>query len=472
MNTTVAPTIFVIMGITGDLAQNKLLPALLDLYIKNVLPEKFKIVGFSRRDINREDFEMFVKNALQKKNKYSATQIGSFIEQTEYVRGDFDNIDSFKSLKSRLDGIDDTIGQCTNKLVYLSVPPSLYEMLFNNIAQSGLSQACGGELGWTRILVEKPFGNDDKTAMALDKQLGKLFAEEQVFRIDHYLAKEVLQNVLTFRFSNTMFEPLWNRKHIESVHIHFFEGNDVSKRGSFYDGIGALRDVGQNHMLQMLAMVAMEKPAHLSCVDIRRERARVLSSIAPAKNTDEFVRAQYEGYTQTDGVAPDSTTETFFSIIAEIKNNRWKGVPFHLVSGKALNESRVEIRIVFKDPDPTFFVPQGHPDQEKNTLIFRIQPHEGIGLVFWFKVPGFESRTEQKTLKFDYSDSPDTNMIPDAYEKVLYDCIQGDQTLFASTDEVIASWKYITNVIQKWQDVPVSSYKKGDGPHNIAHPAK
>ncbi len=460
------------MGVTGDLAQNKLLPALIDLYIKNVLPQKFRIVGFSRRDIPREEFELFVKSALQKKNKYSATQIGSFIERTEYVQGDFDNLDSFKKLKKRLSEIDDDFGQCTNKLVYLSVPPSLYEMLFDNIAQSGLSEACGGELGWTRILVEKPFGNDDKTAMALDKQLGKLFKEEQVFRIDHYLAKEVLQNVLTFRFSNTMFEPLWNRKHIESVHIHFFESNDASKRGKFYDGLGALRDVGQNHMLQMLAMVAMDKPDHLSCVDIRKERAKVLGAMSPAKKTEGFVRGQYEGYLETDGVNPQSDTETFFSIVAEIKNSKWKGVPFHLVSGKALNESRVEIRIVFKDPDPTFFMPQSHPDQEKNTLVFRIQPHEGIGLVFWFKVPGFESRTEQKTLKFDYADSPDTQMIPDAYEKVLYDCIQGDQTLFASTDEVLASWKYITSVIDRWSSVPIITYKKGEIPHNLVHPQK
>jgi glucose-6-phosphate 1-dehydrogenase len=461
------PTSFVIMGITGDLARNKLLPALIDLYIKNALPKKFRLVGFSRRDLSREDFELLIKDSLIKKEKYSSTQIGSFIEQSEYVQGNFDDIESFHKLKTRLNGIDDEYGQCGNKLLYLSVPPTLYEQLFNNIATSKLSEACGGLEGWVRILVEKPFGNNMEKAEELDKQLGKLFKEEQIFRIDHYLAKEVVQNVLTFRFCNTMFEHLWSKKHIESVHIHFFEKNDAKKRGAFYDGLGALRDVGQNHLLQMLALIAMDKPKHLSCVDIRKQREKVLSLLKVSKNDDDYVKAQYNGYLESDGVADDSDTETFFSIKTFINTRRWKGVPFHLVSGKALKESRVEIKIKFHDPDPESILPHQYSTQDQNTLTFRIQPHEGIGLLFWFKVPGFESRIEPQTLKFNYADDTIHTMIPDAYERVLYDCIQGDQTLFTTTAEVLSAWKYIAGVRKQWGSVDMHHYDIGENPFKI-----
>ena len=462
-----SPTTFVIMGVTGDLAQNKLLPGLLDLYIKNALPKKFRLVGFSRRDLSREDFESFVRDALVRKEKYSSTQIGSFIEHSEYVRGNFDDPSSFLKLKDRLNEIDKEYGQCGNKLLYLSVPPTLYEQLFDHIYTSKLSEACGGIDGWVRILVEKPFGNNIEKAQELDKQLGKLFKEEQIFRIDHYLAKEAVQNILTFRFCNTMFEPLWSNKHIESVHIHFFEKNDARKRGSFYDGLGALRDVGQNHLLQMLALIAMEKPKHLSCVDIRKERERVLSSLKVSKNDDDYTKAQYEGYKETEGVNDTSQTETFFSLKTYISNRRWRGVPFHLVAGKGLKESRVEIKIKFHDPDPESIQPHQYSTQDQNTLTFRIQPHEGIGLLFWFKVPGFDSRIEPQTLKFNYSDNAVHDIIPDAYERVLYDCIQGDQTLFTTTKEVMSAWKYIAGVRKHWDHIDMQSYPIGENPFKI-----
>lgn len=461
----ILPTTFIIMGVTGDLARNKLLPALIDLSIKNALPKNFRIVGFSRREMDKIAFDTFVRESLEKKNKYTSSQIGVFLEHTEYVRGDFDNIESFKNLKERVTEIDDERGVCGNKLIYLSVPPALYETLFENISASGLSEPCGGENDWARILVEKPFGKDIETAKLLEKKLAKLFKEEQIFRIDHYLAKEVLQNILTFRFCNTMFEPLWSRKHIQSVHIHFFESGDASNRGAFYDGLGALRDVGQNHMLQMLALVAMEKPKELTCQHIRTERAKVLSQIKTEKQ--DYIKAQYDGYSADSGVSPDSKTETFFSIKTFVNNRRWKGVPFHLVSGKALKESRVEIKIRFVDPDPASLLPHQFTDQEQNTLTFRIQPHEGIGLLFWFKVPGFESRIEPQTLKFNYSDRDTAVQIPDAYERVLFDCIAGDQTLFTSTKEVDASWKYISKVVEDWKNSPLLNYKKGENPFKI-----
>lgn len=458
------------MGVTGDLAKNKLLPALADLSVKNLLPKDFRIVGFSRREMSPDEYSNFVKESLDKKQKYSDKQISDFIERTEYVRGDFSSLESFKNLKARVTEIDNERGVCGNKMIYLSVPPSLYETLFENISKSGLSKPCGGENDWARILVEKPFGNNTETAKKLEEKLSANFKEEQIFRIDHYLAKEVLQNILTFRFSNTMFEPLWNKKHIKSVHIHFFESGDVSKRGTFYDSIGALRDVGQNHMLQMLALIAMEKPKNFICADIRKERAKALSKLKI--NGSEFLRGRYVGYTSEDGVSPESQTETFFSLKTYVDNSRWKNVPFFLVSGKALKESRVEIKIRFIDPDPSSVLPIEYPDQEQNTLTFRIQPHEGIGLLFWFRVPGFGSKIEPQTLKFNYADSESSRVIPDAYEKVLYDCISGDQTLFASSKEVEFSWKYITKIMDLWKNSPMIEYEKGSDPFSIGKQKK
>jgi len=456
----VSPTIFIILGITGDLAGRKLLPALLNLYVKKELPQKFAIVGFSRRPLNRAEFRSFIREHMHiKPGQYKEEEVKHFIDHMYYEQGNFDTSDSYAHLSQRLKSIDDIFGQCSNKLFHLSTPPTLYESIFTQLYNSGLTIPCGGDEGWTRILVEKPFGNDIETAKKLDKKLGGLFKEDQIFRIDHYLAKEALQNILAFRFANSLFEPLWNRNHIDKVHIKLMEKIGVGSRGSFYDSIGALKDVGQNHILQMLALIAMEPPKEMTAESIRKERAKVLShlQIVNGKNVmSRVVRGQYEGYRHESGVREHTQTETFFRIEASIDNPRWKNVPFYIESGKEMSEQKTEINIYFKNDknDKTY-------EDRQNVLTFRIQPDELIKIGFWVKTPGFTMDVEPKVLKFKYSDYPSHAVLPDAYERVLYDAIIGDQTLFTSTDEVMYAWKYITSIINSWSAVPLTIYKKG-----------
>lgn len=470
-----SPTIFVILGITGDLAQRKLLPALLSLYVKKQLPAKFAVVGFSRRHFSREEFRIHIRENMHvKPGQYREEEIKHFLDHMSYEQGFFDAKDSYQNLARRLATIDDNFHQCSNKLFHLAVSPSFYETILDRLAESKLTVPCDDDMGWTRVLVEKPFGNDVETAEKLDAKLAKLFKEEQIFRIDHYLAKEALQNIISFRFANTLFEPLWNRANIDKVHIKLLEKVDIEGRGSFYDSVGALKDVGQNHLLQMLALIAMEKPRTFDAGAIRKERAKALAALRPItkKTVGKLaVRAQYEGYSKEPGVKAGSQTETYFRLEAHINNSRWKNVPFFLESGKALAETRCEINVYFKSSHhktrfgsaPVVSALTGLDRQ--NVLTFKIQPNEGIKIRFWVKKPGFTMEVEPKTLKFKYSDSPVPTILPDAYEYVLHDAIVGDQTLFTSTAEVLAAWKFITPIVAAWQapsqSAPLTLYKKG-----------
>ncbi len=446
------PTTFIIFGITGDLAQRKLLPSLLNLYVKKVLTKKFAIVGFSRRAFSREDFRQYVRDHINiRPGQYKEEDVKHFLDHLYYEQGMFDEPSSYASLAARLQILDDGFTQCSHKLFHLAVAPSFYETILKHLSNSGLTIPCGGNEGWTRVLVEKPFGHTIETARNLDKELGELFDESQIFRIDHYLAKEALQNIMAFRFSNALFEPLWNHEHIEAVHIKLLEKNGIEGRGGFYDDIGALKDVGQNHILQMLALVAMEPPKVFDADNIRKERAKLLARLKPfsgKKAGDAITRGQYEGYANETGVKRNSRTETYFRLETYIDSPRWKNVPFYLESGKALAENKSEISIYFKSDT-----------EEQNILTFRIQPDEGIKIKFFVKTPGFDMKVEPKTLKFKYSDTIED--IPDAYERVLYDAIMGDQTLFTSTDEVMEAWKFITSVVMNWGTVPLMVYKKG-----------
>lgn len=451
------PTIFVIFGITGDLASRKLLPALLALYARRLLPPRFAIVGFSRRSMSRDEFRELIRERLNVRlGEYREEDIKHFLDHMTYEQGFFDSIPAYTRLSERLKQIDDRWGQCSNKLFHLSVPPDLYEGILTRLADSKLTLPCDDESGWTRVLIEKPFGSNIETARSLDKLLGKLFREEQIFRIDHYLAKEALQNILAFRFENPLFEPVWRREYIDKVHIKLYEKNGIEGRGAFYDPIGALTDVGQNHMLQMLALIAMNEPRSFTPADIRRERARILAQLKKFSGRElksAVARGQYSGYMQEQGVAGHSQTETYFRIRASLSSPRWRGVPFFLESGKALHESKTEIDIYFKGDKKSA--------SEQNILTFRIQPDECIRIKFNVKTPGYGFSVEPKTLRFKYADVPSFAAIPDDYERLIHDAFIGDQTLFASTDEIMASWKFVTPILEHMHELPLKLYEKG-----------
>lgn len=455
-------TTVVIFGITGDLAKRKLIPALWRLFTKGYLPNEFSVVGFARREWSDASLQALVITILTEKfDELSTEQLATFSAKFSYTQGDFNSKESYDKLASHLTAIDDKTGICSSKVFHLAVPPDLYEGIFTQLHASGLADKCADVGGWTRILVEKPFGNDWYSAEALDQKLGSLFREEQVFRVDHYMGKEAIQNILAFRFSNSLLEHLWNSTYIERVHIRLWEKLGTEGRGAFYDNVGALRDVGQNHILQMLAFVAMEDPVVLQADAIRRERAKVLGSlhlISKEEMPQTVLRAQYEGYRDEDNVNPSSQTETYFRVEAHLDNPRWKGVPFVLESGKALGEAKAEIEIVFKKKD-SCLCGEGEEIHPQNTLTFRIQPQEEIAIRFFAKHPGFEMKLEPKVLSFSYGKENEES--PDAYERVIFDCIAGDQTLFASTAEVLGSWKFITPIIEQWNEVPVHTYKVG-----------
>lgn len=456
------PVTFVIFGVTGDLSRKKLLPALFDLYAKRMLPQAFRIVGFSRKELGDDEFRHIAREAISAmKRAYAPEVLEEFLQHLSYRQGIFEDAVAYERLAEFLVEMDGReYSGCSHKLFYLATPPMLYETLLKNLAASGLTIPCGGATGWTRVLVEKPFGSDLETARALDRMLGLLFKEEQIFRIDHYLAKETVQNVLAFRFSNILFEPLWNNRFVEKVEICLWEKSGIEGRGSFYDSVGALRDVGQNHILQMLSLVAMEDPKELDALLIRTERARVLSALRPiGEDTvrECVTRGQYNGYCETDGVDENSQTETRMRVRAFVDNERWRGVPFMLEAGKRMPETKTEIIVYFKHTETCLCPPEAE-HHHQNVLTFRIQPNEGIRVVFWAKKPGFATDLEPQELSFSYHSSAEAKTLPDAYERVLYDCVRGDQTLFASTAEVEAAWQFITPILQHWQSVPLENY--------------
>lgn len=457
------PTAFVIFGATGDLTQKKLLHALFHLFSNGFLPEKFHLVGIALDPMSTDQYRNFVR-AIITQHKHRPEEVNEFLSRITYQTGNFEHAELYQQLSQILRSLDaDTFDVCSNKLFYLAIPPRYYSTIFNHLAQSGLTIPCGGDAGWTRILVEKPFGNNFSTAQELDTKLGELFQEEQIFRIDHYLAKETVQNILTFRFANALFEPVWNNEYVKDVRLTVWETQGVGQRGLFYEDVGALRDVGQNHLLQLLALTAMEDPQLLSPDSIRSMRSNILQNLIPIDEpslTNHVIRAQYTGYQQEKEVPGNSQTETYFRIKAYINNQRWRHIPFILESGKKMAENKVEIVITFKER-PSCVCPPDDNQEHNNILTIRIQPDEGIALQFWAKKTGFEYKLEPKTLSFYYNDQDHDQQLPDAYQKVLYDCIRGDQTLFASTDEVRAAWSFITPIIEQWQNLPLLTYEPG-----------
>lgn len=440
----------------------KIIPALFHLYSKKRLPDKLKIVGFSRRAIPQLEFQEYAKNLAEKNSHIQPDEkkLGKFAKMFSYQQGNFDKKEDYLALENYLEQIEKGWKLKANKLFYLAVPPTLYEGIFAQLANSQIASQHNGF--WTRIVVEKPFGRDLATAEKLDELLGRLFREDQIYRIDHYLGKELLQNILAFRFSNNLLEHSWNNGHIESIEIKLNEITGVEDRGDTYDAVGALRDVGQNHLLQMLALVTMDNPGKFSSDNIRSNRAKALQSLKPLNSKEiqqNTFRSQYQGYKETEGVKKDSQTETYFRLRGELASKRWKRVLFTLESGKRLDKLQKEIIITFRHPSPCL-CPANKPHL-KNKIIFTLEPKEEIKIIFWAKKPGLTTEVEERA--FDFSYRKETGKDDDytaEYEKLLLDCLLGDQTLFVSTEEVRAMWKFIDSVVKAWDSnlVPLAKY--------------
>ncbi|OGG50487.1 glucose-6-phosphate dehydrogenase [Candidatus Kaiserbacteria bacterium RIFCSPHIGHO2_02_FULL_54_11b] len=458
------PTIFAAFGATGDLMRRKVLPALFYSYQHGELPKMFKVVGFSRRGWSDDEFQDYVKEVLEEhaKAKIPEEVLAPFLAVFKFQRGEFGDTSSYDDLKKTFDELDTEWGVCSNKLFYLSVAPEFYELILSELSRSGLTDPCEPDQGWTHIIVEKPFGMDLATAKQIDEMLGKLFEERQIYRIDHYLAKEMLQNILTFRFSNNLFEIPWGNELIESIRIRVLEKIGVEKRGPFYDGVGALRDVGQNHLLQMLALVTMEHPESFEASAIQKKRAEILESLNILSG-DEMkhatFRGQYDGYRDIEGVVPSSDTETYFKIRATLAAPKWKGVPVVMESGKRLGEPLKEIVVTFKHPMPCLCPPDG--PHHKNEVIFRMEPREEILIEFWTKKAGFTFATERKEFRYMLRDQSAHVPYVEEYAKLLLDCIRGDQTLFIGTEEIRAMWRFTDPILEAWRKnvVPLQTYQ-------------
>lgn len=464
------PVTIILFGATGDLSKHKLLPALFDLYSRGAMPFEWTVLGISRKDLLDEDFKKFVNEAI------GQNASAEFLEHFKYFSGDIADAEMFKNVAKRLEEIDTAGEICSHKLFYLAVSPDLFANVLENISIAGLSMPCAShdheniENSWARILIEKPFGRDLVHAEELDKLITKLFDDSQIYRVDHFIAKETVQNILTFRFINSIFEPVWNSEYVESVCIRFFEKDGIRKRGAFYDSTGALRDVGQNHMLQLLALVAMEDPHEQTSEAMRKARADVLSHLKPFDDdlVKNIVKGQYVGYKDVEGVANDSQTETFSELKLGVDNNRWKGTPFYLEFGKALHTDTLEIVITFRER--ASMLTTGEHEVHQNRLTICIQPCETISLEFWAKRPGFDFMLDKKVLAFEYDSVQ--GAIPGAYERVIFDVLRGDQTLFTSNREVLEQWRLIMPLYEKWNTIPLIEYAHGATPEEIVQEAK
>lgn len=452
----------IIFGATGDLARNKLFPALYSLFEEGLLPDKFYIVGFSRRGFSDEDFREELKNTspVGKKEKYA-----EFSRNIYYQKGQFAEENGYLELINKLKIFDDEIGACIMRFFYLATPPKNYDNILSFLQSTKLSEGCGQESNkWTRVAIEKPFGNDLETARLLDKKLAEIFEEKQIFRVDHYLAKETVQNILAFRFANGIFEPLWNNKYIDHVQITLFEKDGIADRGAFFDGVGLLRDVMQNHLLQLFASVAMEQPSSFTKDTIREARAKAIDAIIPLTEGQvrtNVLRGQYDGYRDEEDVSRDSVTETFVAMKFFVDTARFKNVPFYVRAGKKMPEDKVTISIVFKQTCHLLFKEYGCPEIG-NVLTIRIQPDEGIVMRVIAKKPGNKLALETVDMGFTYQEEFG-EAGENAYEKLLVDIFRDDQTLFNRSDELESSWEFITSILKNWTKDGLLNYAAGDG---------
>lgn len=455
MTESLEPVILTIFGITGDLAKRKVLPAIYHLFKDGLLPEKTIIVGTSRRTMTSDELLSQVEICVLETDKVCDPEVLQRLKQNlRMVQMEPTNAADYQKLHETLDAIETEQGTCMHRLFYLSIPPQVYAPVIRLLGEQGLNKGCQHGTADSRLLVEKPFGYDLVSAQELITLTNNAFSEDQVFRIDHYLAKETAQNILTFRADNPLFNELWNSQHISTIEVRALEQIGIEGRADFYEHVGALRDLVQSHLLQLLSLTTMELPAEdFDSQQVHANKQQLLDSIAPVpadKVASRVVRGQYDSYRTEVGNA-DSETETFVSLLLTSQHQRWEGTTFQLTTGKALAEKRTEIIVTFG---------QG---TKMNSLTFRNQPDEGITVTVSVKKPGFSNQVEATSLDFTYQTQlADTNH-PDAYERVLVDAIRGDHTLFATNQEVLSAWRILQPILDAWQrgEGPLSSYRTG-----------
>jgi glucose-6-phosphate 1-dehydrogenase len=463
------PTVMVIFGASGDLTARKLVPAIFNLAVDNLLPGDFHLIGYGRKAIEDRAFRASMDAAIEEFSRRDLDKEiwGRVRDHMTYHAGGYDDASAFAVLAIKIQQIETALGRGVQRLFYISTPPGVFEPIIENLGSSGLAATHAGTNLATKVIIEKPFGRDLGSARALNASINQVFQESQVYRIDHYLGKETVQDLLVQRFANSIFEPLWNREYVNNVQITVAESIGVGSRGGYYDSSGALRDMIQNHTMQLVALTAMEPPVSLDPESIRDEKVKVLKAIQPlsleSKNGD-VVRGRYSGglvdgrpadrYLDAEGIPPDSSTETYAALRLSINNWRWKGVPFYIRSGKRMAKRVSEIAIQFKRPPGILFSEGSRFDLAPNTMVIQIQPDEGVTLVMNSKVPGLETRTQPVKMHFRYATTFGSNT-PEAYERLILDAMVGDSTLFIRGDETEASWKLVTPVLECWKEAGV-----------------
>jgi glucose-6-phosphate 1-dehydrogenase len=470
------PFSLVIFGASGDLTKRKLVPALFNLYKDGYLAAPFSIIGFARREKSDDSFRREMVDAVRtfsRRQPDSDDELSRFVASLSYVQGDFENGSAYAHLgdKIRKSALSHQSGH--NCLFYLATPPAEFEPIIRNLRSAGLVTPISDSDGWSRIVIEKPFGRDTASAWQLNGVVHAVFSEPQVFRIDHYLGKETVQNILVFRLGNSIFEPLWNRRYVDHVQISVAESIGIESRAGYFDSAGIIRDMVQSHIMQVFTLIAMEPPASFEAGALRDEKAKVLKSLRPFEPKDlttRVVRGRYvqgsvggepaKGYLEEDGVPPNSTTETYVALKCYVDNWRWSGVPFYIRAGKRLPKRVTEVSIVFKAPPLALFQHAEGNGRTPNILRLRIQPSEGISLSLGAKVPGQLSRIAPVRMDFMYASAFGVAS-PEAYERLILDAITGDATLFAREDEVELSWQHIDRITQQWKTLPLYDYEAG-----------
>ena len=469
------PVVFVIFGASGDLTRRKLIPAIYDLFKHKLLPDNFALLGVSRSELSDDDFRQkaLLQNELFDVSEEDQETVAAFAKLLFYQPIDTNSSDDYGKVKTRLEEIDAEFNTAGNAVFYLSTPPVLYDKIPAFLSAHGLNRS---ENSFRRLVIEKPFGYDSETAQALNETLTQYFHEDEIYRIDHYLGKETVQNLLVTRFANSVWEPLWNRNYIHHVQITSAEPIGVGNRGGYYDQSGALRDMLQNHLMQIVAHVAMEPPISPSADAIRAEKSKLFQSLRPISESEVAkycIRGQYmasnmrgemvKGYRDEEGVPSDSKTETYAAVKFFIDNWRWSDVPFYIRTGKRLPTKVTEVSITFKRPPHKIFRRESDISLAHNQLVMRIQPDEGLLLSFGMKVPGEGFDVKNVGMDFHYSDLVETD-VPEAYERLLLDCIKGDPTLYAHGDSVEHSWKFVEPILNAWKNdnsIPVYGYPSG-----------